>query len=58
MKKTISKNQIDELIKINEIKSKTITDLIKHENTAQEDMDKLLACRRFIKSFILELQNL
>jgi hypothetical protein len=58
MKKTISKKQIDELIQINEIKFKTITDLIQHKKTPEEDMDKLLACRRFIRSFILELQNL
>ncbi len=58
MKKTVSKKHIEELIKVNEIKSKTITDLIQHEDTPQEDMDKLLACRRFIRSFILELQNL
>jgi hypothetical protein len=58
MKKTISKKQVDELIQINEIKLKTITDLIQHKETLQEDMDKLLACRRFIRSFILELKNL
>jgi len=52
------KNQIKELIEINEIKSKTITDLIQHKETPEEEIEKLLACRRFIRGFISELKNI
>ena len=50
-------NTISELIEVNEIKLKTITDLIQHKETPKEDMDKLLSCRRFISSFISELKG-
>ena len=58
MKNSIRKKQIEQLIEINEIKYKTITDLIQHKETPQKDMDKLLSCRRFIRSFISELKKL
>ena len=57
-KKQINKKQINNLIEINKIKLKTITDLIQHEKTPDEDKDKLLSCRRFIKGFIDELKSL
>ena len=48
---------IDDLITNNEIKSKAITDLInKTDNEAE--LDKLHACRRFIRGFIDELKQL
>jgi hypothetical protein len=56
--KTVRKKDIENLIEINQIKLKTITDLIQHKETPKKDMDKLLACRRFISSFILELRGL
>jgi len=49
---------VKELIEINEIKSKTITDLICHKNTKEEEKETLLACRRFIRGFIYELKQL
>lgn len=48
---------INELIEINEIKKKTITDLINHPETEENQMDKLQACRRFISGFISELKQ-
>jgi len=50
--------QILELIEINEIKSRTITALINHEDTTQEQLDRCLACRRLIRSFISELKSI
>jgi len=51
-------DKIKELIEIQKIKLKTITDLIQSEKTEEKEMDKLQSCRRFVSGFISELEKL
>ena len=49
---------IKDLIRKNEIQSKTITSLINNKDTTENDREKYEACRRFVQGFISDLKNL
>ncbi len=52
-------SKIDELISKQEVVSKTLTDVIIHPDTKKgAELDKILACRRFVRGFINDLKTL
>ena len=48
---------MNELIKKYEIKAKTLLEIIQHTETDEVQLEKTMACRRFVMGFLNDLRN-